>query len=93
MVRTLTIDGPTGDKLITFTPCGFGAQFTAAFGEWYYTLSWDSRDPNNQGWWLEWWRSDEDGNRIATDGCPIDGEDDDPDWDEVALIIHDRRCE
>lgn len=65
----------------------------AKFGSWRYELSWDDPGPDKSGWWLAWWALDEHERGTAEDGCPIYGEDDGPDWAEVARVVHDRRYE
>lgn len=65
----------------------------AKFGDWHYELGWDGQGSDNSGWWLAWWALDEHERRTAEDGYPIYGAGDEPDWNEVAWMVHGRHYE
>jgi len=70
-----------------------GGAYRTRFGRWQYELTWEGVHQDCEGWWLAWWDWGEDSGRNREDGYPIAGEDNEPNWGEVARVVHGRRYE
>lgn len=65
-----------------FEDTGHDNLFEACINGTTYTLGWDRQDPQNTGWYLSWRKGD------SEDGAQIDGDIDNPNWQQVADFIN-----